>query len=206
MITLDGKYRFVEDYDKQLRFEIGQLVDYKTELPEQICKEPDLYDFYFNDFFRCYQNEFINDLNKIGQLLHQDEVHFFTPLYYYESEKKFFRTHLIQMDVPYAVFNIDITGEEYDEILLHKFRKGKDIGFTAFDYLYWYFNPDCFIYGDKTSEISILAIKKSLSLKNPLKNWRKVELFAANPGEEWGPWLKNEAKFLAELITNYHNN
>ncbi|EIU7103710.1 hypothetical protein L6D60_002148, partial [Listeria monocytogenes] len=96
---MDGKYRFVEDYDKQLRFEIGQLVDYKTELPEQICKEPDLYDFYFNDFFRCYQNEFINDLNKIGQLLHQDQVHFFTPLYYYESEKKFFRTHLIQMDV-----------------------------------------------------------------------------------------------------------
>ncbi|MBC1379940.1 hypothetical protein HB840_15620, partial [Listeria innocua] len=52
-------------------------------------------------------------------------------------------------------------------------------------------------------EISILAIKKSLSIKNPLENWKEVELFAANPGEEWCPWLKDEEKFLAELIANY---
>ncbi|EEA7537310.1 hypothetical protein G5C25_002856, partial [Listeria monocytogenes] len=96
-----------------------------------------------------------------------------------------------------------ITEKEYGEILLCSETEKMD--FTDFDYLYWYFNSDCFIFGDKESEISILAIKKSLSIKNSLENWKEVELFAANPGEEWGPWLKDEEKFLAELIANYHN-
>lgn len=195
-------FLLVEDDNNQLRNEIGQLVDYKAELPEQVFKEPELFDFYFNYFYDCYADKFINDLNRIGQQLQQEKIRLFTPLYFYERKMKIF---LKQMDVPYAELSTDITEKEYSDILLYKLRDSAEIDFTDFDYLFWYFNPDCFIYGDKTSEISILAIKKSLSIKNPLKNWGEVELFAANPGEEWSPWLKDEVKFLTDIIAHYHN-
>ncbi|HBM3487120.1 TPA: hypothetical protein LWG51_002266 [Listeria innocua] len=196
-----AKSRLIEDHNENLRNEIGYLVDYKAVLPKQIFKKPELYDFYFTYFFHCYDDDFINDLNKIGQLLKQESVRLFTPHSYYETIRKFIFKKIKQIDVPYAELSIDITEKEYGEILWCS--ETEKMNFTAFDYLYWYFNSDCFIFGDKESEISILAIKKSLSIKNPLENWKEVELFAANPGEEWGPWLKDEEKFLAELIANY---
>ncbi|MBC2074367.1 hypothetical protein [Listeria marthii] len=198
-----AKSRLIEDHNENLRNEIGYLVDYKAVLPKQIFKKPELYDFYFTDFFHCYDDDFINDLNKIGQLLKQESVRLFTPHSYYETIRKFIFKKIKQIDVPYAELSIDITEKEYGEILWCSDTEKMD--FVAFDYLYWYFNSDCFIFGDKESEISILAIKKSLSIKNPLENWKEVELFAANPGEEWCPWLKDEEKFLAELIANYRN-
>ncbi|MBF2529501.1 hypothetical protein IA627_14890, partial [Listeria seeligeri] len=129
-----AKSRLIEDHNDNLKSEIGYLVDYKAELPKQIFKKPELYDFYSNYFFHCYDDDFINDLNKIGQLLKQESVRLFTPHSYYEIIRKFIFKKTKQIDVPYAEFSTDITKKEYGEILWCSERE--KMNFTAFDYLY----------------------------------------------------------------------
>ncbi|WP_163655435.1 hypothetical protein [Listeria sp. PSOL-1] len=195
-----NKDKFFQDADDALRNRVANIVSFSKELPEQVFKETMQYNFYFYDFYYVIDKGFISILCELGKLLDQQTVKIFTPEYYYKKNQ--FKINR-KRKMPYAKMDINCSKTEYNQIL-ETFVDGENINFLMFDDLYWYFNSECIIYGDKVSEVSVLALDKSLELSTSLQDkLMPVRTFIERQTKmNLGPGIDVD-EFKKKLVKNY---
>ncbi|WP_163655432.1 hypothetical protein [Listeria sp. PSOL-1] len=197
-----NKITFLKDKNHNIKKQILDIVESTAELPNQIFKHKYQYNFYFYDFYKCVNKPFIKELYNIGNLVSQQKFKIYTLNDYYKKSFFFFNK---KKQASYANVNINATPEEYEATLEHDIGDNV-VDFLSFYYLYWIFSSACLIYGDKASELSILALDKSFQLTPELQgNWLPVEIFVKEYEDmNLDPGI-DVKEFQEELIKNYRN-
>ncbi|WP_163655426.1 hypothetical protein [Listeria sp. PSOL-1] len=200
---MNNKVTFIQD-PFILKEKIASIIKLSSVLPNQIFTDPAHFNFYFYDYYHCIDKSFISELYQLGVLAEQKSFKICTPYEYYKKKKprQFFST---KVKMPYAIVDINCSEDEYDEVLEYSIEEDQAV-FLLFDDLYWYFNSKCLIYGDKTTEMSVLALDKSILLDGSVrKKLMEVESFIERQTEmNLDPGIDVE-EFKKILIQNYSN-